>query len=292
MSTKVTKAVIAAAGRGTRFLPVVKAYPKELIAILDKPNLQYLVEEIIAAGVKDIAIVQRPGNKSIENYFNPDQELIEYLTSINKIDYLNSLNSIHQQAKLTFIDQPSTLPYGNGSPVLAAADFIGTDSFVYAFGDDLHVEKTPGTFLTAMINTFEQYNPASVIAVAKVPPSEIVRYASMKYIDDPQYPHRISGMFEKLPSTDAPSLFGQGGRFVLSSKYIETLKNTAVAKGELWLTDASNSLAKTDIVLTQVLPTGIWMTTGDPLRWLKANIAVALNDENIATDLKDFLKNL
>lgn len=291
-NSKVTKAVIAAAGRGTRFLPVVKAYPKELIALLDKPNLQYLIEEIIAAGIKDIAIVQRPGNKAIENYFNPDQELIDYLTSVGKTDYLDSLNAIHQQAKLTFIDQPATLPYGNGSPVLAAADFIGDNSFVYAFGDDLHVETTPGTFLTQMIATFEQYQPASVIAVAQVPPEEIVRYASMKYVDDPKYPNRISGMFEKLPSTEAPSLFGQGGRFVLSSKYIETLKNTAVAKGELWLTDASNTLAKSDIVLTQVLPPGVWMTTGDPLRWLKANIAVALNNPSIATDLKDYLKSL
>jgi UTP--glucose-1-phosphate uridylyltransferase len=292
MSTKVTKAVIAAAGRGTRFLPVVKAYPKELIALLDKPNIQYLVEEIIAAGIKEIAIVQRPGNKAIENYFNPDQELIDYLTSVNKLEYLESLNKISSQAKIIFIDQPDSLPYGNGSPVIAAADFIGNDPFVYAFGDDLHVEKNPGDFLTQMINTFEKYDPASVIAVSQVPSSEIVRYASMKYIDDPKYPNRISGMYEKLPADQAPSLFGQGGRFVLSTKYIETLKNTAVARGELWLTDASNTLAQSDIVLTQLLPPSVWMTTGDPLRWLKANIAIAINDPKTNQDISDYIKSL
>jgi len=288
----ITKAVIAAAGRGTRFLPVVKAYPKELIALLEKPNIQYLVEEMIGAGIKNIAIVQRPGNKAIENYFNPDQELVDYLTSTDKLEYLNSLNLIKDKTDLTFIDQPPTLPYGNGSPILAAADFIGSDSFVYAFGDDLHVKTNPGNFLSQMIATFDQYQPASVIAVEEVPETEINRYASMKYLDDPKFPHRISAMIEKLPASEAPSLFGQGGRFVLSSKYIDTLKNTAVSKGELWLTDASNHLAQTDIVLTQELPHGVWMTTGDPLRWLKANIALALNDNRYKEDIRQYLAKL
>ncbi|MCX6727057.1 MAG: sugar phosphate nucleotidyltransferase [Candidatus Shapirobacteria bacterium] len=285
----ITKAVITAAGRGTRFLPVVKAYVKELIAILDKPNIQYLVEEMIGAGITDIAIVKRPGSSELEKYFTPDSELEKYLTENNKLAMIDSLKFILSKAKITFIDQTPDLPYGNGTPILAAADFIGTDSFVYAFGDDLSIEAIPGTFLSQMITTFAKYQPSSVIAVEEVPPSEINRYASMKYIDDPLYPHRISGLFEKLPAETAPSLFGQGGRFILSNIYIDTLKNTAISKGELWLTDASNFLAKNGIVLTQTLPHGVWMTTGDPLRWLKANIILGLKHPVIGPELKKFL---
>jgi len=285
----ITKAVITAAGRGTRFLPVVKAYVKELIAILDKPNIQYLVEELIGAGITDIAIVKRPSSTELEKYFTPDPELEKYLSENNKIEMIDSLKFIHSKAKISFIDQPPQLPYGNGSPILAASDFIGSDPFVYAFGDDLSIESVPGTFLSQMIATFEKYQPSSVIAVENVPPSEINRYASMKYLDDPQYPNRISGMFEKLPAAQAPSLFGQGGRFVLSNIYVETIRHTAVSKGELWLTDASNFLAKNGIVLTQTLPHGVWMTTGDPLRWLKANIVLGLKHPTIGPELKKFL---
>ena len=137
--TNITKAVIAAAGRGTRFLPVVKSYPKELVPILSKPNIQYLIEEAIGAGVTEIAIIHRLGENSIEKYFSPDADLEAYLTQNNKLAYLDSLKAIWSKCKLTFIAQPANLPYGNGSPVLAAKEFIDADDFVYMFGDDLTV---------------------------------------------------------------------------------------------------------------------------------------------------------
>jgi UTP--glucose-1-phosphate uridylyltransferase len=290
----ITKTVIAAAGRGTRFLPVVKAYPKELVPLISKPNIQYLIEEAIGAGITEIAIVHRLGENSIEKYFSPDPELEKYLTETNKLDYLDSLKNIWSQAKLTFIPQPTNLPYGNGSPVLAAKDFIGADNFVYMFGDDLTVEPTPGQFLSKMMATFDQYSPASVIAVKDVGPEEISRYGSAQYIDDPNYPHRISAMLEKLPADQAPSTFAQGGRFVLNNKIISVLENQPTGQGnELWLADANNHLAKTDIVLTQAFE-GVedWLTTGDPLRWLIANITLALNDPNLKDSLTEFIKKL
>lgn len=235
----ITKAVIAAAGRGTRFLPVVKAYPKELVPLISKPNIQYLIEEAIGAGVTQIAIVHRLGENSIEKYFSPDPELEKYLTDTNKLEYLDSLKSIWNKTKLTFIPQPANLPYGNGSPVLAAKDFIGSDDFVYMFGDDLTVEPVPGQFLSKMINTFDQYSPASVIAVKDVGLEEISRYGSAQYMEDPNYPHRISAMLEKLPADQAPSTFAQGGRFVISNKIISVLENQPTGQGnELWLADA------------------------------------------------------
>jgi len=290
----ITKAVIAAAGRGTRFLPVVKAYPKELVPLISKPNIQYLIEEAIGAGVTQIAIVHRLGENSIEKYFSPDPELEKYLTDTNKLEYLDSLKSIWNKTKLTFIPQPANLPYGNGSPVLAAKDFIGSDDFVYMFGDDLTVEPTPGQFLSKMMATFDQYSPASVIAVKDVGSEEISRYGSAQYMDDPNYPHRISAMLEKLPADQAPSTFAQGGRFVLNNKIISVLENQPTGQGnELWLADAQNYLAKNDVVLTQAFEgSEDWLTTGDPLRWLIANITLALNDPHLKDGLIESIKKL
>ena len=290
----ITKAVIAAAGRGTRFLPVVKAYPKELVPILSKPNIQYLVEEAIGAGITDIAIIIRAGETKIQNYFSPDENLEKYLLENNKIEYLDSLKSIWSKAKINFITQPENLPYGTGSPLLAAKDFVGSDPFVYMYGDDLTIEPIPGQFLTKMIATFEKYQASEVIAVKDVGIEEIARYGSAKYLNDSNYPNRISAMLEKLPTSEAPSTFAQGGRFVVNSKIFAILEQQGLSRdGELWFSDASNTLAKTDIVLTESFSKDEdWMTTGDPLRWLKANITLALQDPNLKDDLKSFFKTL
>jgi len=292
--TNITKAVIAAAGRGTRFLPVVKSYPKELVPILSKPNIQYLIEEAIGAGITEIAIIHRLGENSIEKYFSPDADLEAYLTQNNKLAYLDSLKAIWSKCKLTFIAQPANLPYGNGSPVLAAKEFIGADDFVYMFGDDLTVEPVAGQFLSKMIATFVQYHPSSVIAVKDVGKEEISRYGSAKYMEDPNYPHRISAMLEKLPADQAPSTFGQGGRFVISNKIINILEHQSTGLGnELWLADAQNNMAQNDVVLTQAFEgSEDWMTTGDPLRWLEANISVALQDPAFKDDLREFINKI
>ncbi|MDD2483267.1 MAG: sugar phosphate nucleotidyltransferase [Candidatus Shapirobacteria bacterium] len=288
----ITKAVIAAAGRGTRFLPVVKAYPKELVPILSKPNIQYLIEEAIGAGITDIAIVIRSGETKIQDYFSPDENLEKYLLENNKIEYLDSLKSIWAKAKLTFITQPANLPYGTGSPLLAAKEFIASDPFVYMYGDDLTVEAVPGQFLSKMIATFEKYQASEVIAVKDVGKEEISRYGAAQYVDDPKYPHRLSAMLEKLPADQAPSTFAQGGRFVATSKLFAILEQQGLSRdGELWFSDASNTLAKTDIVLTESFEGDEdWLTTGDPLRWLKANITLALQDPKLKDDLLRFLR--
>ena len=290
----VTKCVIAAAGRGTRFLPVVKSYPKELVPILDKPNIQYLIEEAIGAGMTQIAIVHRLGEHSIEKYFTPDPDLEKYLTDNNKLQYLDSLKNIWSKAKLTFIAQPNNLPYGTGSPLLTAQHFVNNQPFIYMYGDDLTVEPVPGQFLTKMIQKFEQYQADEVIAVKDVGRGEIAKYGSAKYIDDPKYPHRISAMLEKLPADQAPSTFAQSGRFILSNRVISVLEKQPTGLGnELWLADANNSLAQNDVVLTQAFEgEEDWMTTGDPFRWLQSNIVMALKDPTLHDDLVNFIKTL
>ena len=162
------------------------------------------------------------------------------------------------------------------------------------FGDDLTVEPVAGQFLSKMIASFNQYQPASVIAVKDVGKEEISRYGSAKYMDDPQYPHRISAMLEKLPADQAPSTFAQGGRFVISNKIINILENQSTGIGnELWLADAQNNMAQNDVVLTQAFEGDEdWQTTGDPLRWLEANIAVALQNPQFKDDLLQFINTL
>jgi UTP--glucose-1-phosphate uridylyltransferase len=290
----ITKAVIAAAGRGTRFLPVVKQYPKELIAILDKPQIQYLVEELIGAGITDICIVHRHGDPSIKRYFTPDPELEKYLQNNNKLTYLDSLRYIWSKVNFQFIPQPHHLPYGNASPVLAAKNFIKQDPFIYLFGDDITIEKIPGRYLQKMISTFEKYSPAAVLAVKDVGPEEISRYGSAKYIENSDIPHRISGMYEKLPASEAPSFFGQGGRFIFNGqKLLKALSTQTVNKGELWLADANNTLATTDVVLTEAFDSeSDWQTTGDPLRWLQVNLTLALKDDRYRDPLKKFLDSI
>ena len=287
---QVTKAVIAAAGRGTRFLPVVKGYPKELIAILDKPNLQYLVEELIGAGIKKIAIVHRHGDLSLKRYFTPDPSLEKYLKDTGKTVYLDSLKAIWQKTELKFIPQGQSLPYGNASPALAAKSFIGSDPFVFMFGDDLAVETKPGTYLKSLINTFLQKKVDMVVAIQQVPWSEIERYGPVSF--DSKDKTRLRGVFEKVPRDQAPSNFTQWGRFVTSAQIIKNISKQATSKGELWWADAVDYLAKNNHVIGVTSPKNLWMTTGDPLRWLKVNLTLALRHPDYQKDVKDFLKTL
>lgn len=288
--TRVVKGVIAAAGRGTRFLPVTKAYPKELIAILDKPNIQYLVEEMIGAGITEINIVHRPGDQRLAEYFTPDQELESFLKESGKEAFLASLKKLWQEAKIYFTPQDPKLPYGNASPILSVKDFIGSDPFVYMFGDDLVVEEKPGNYLSRLINVYQRYQPAVVLGVQEVPWEEIDRYASIRYLDDSKYPNRAAEVLEKLPASQAPSNMAQFGRFVVSSKIFSVLEKQGLSRdNELWFADANNTLAKEDVAIAEPIVSGEWFTTGDPYRWLKVNLVLALKNPELRANLKDFL---
>lgn len=287
----INKAVITAAGRGTRFLPVVKVYPKELIPVMDKPNIQILVEEILGAGIKNICIVHRPGEDNIKKYFTPDPELEKYLTANNKMEFLASLQKIWSEAKLEFVAQSDDLPYGNASPAIAAKDFIGTDDFAYVFGDDLIIEPTPGQYLSKMIATFEANHADTVVSTQEMPSEEMKRYGAIVPHTNPTVPNQISGILEK--QDPAPSNYAVLGRYIASNKIMDVLKTQGLSKdNELWWADAANTLAQNGVAINEPIVNGVWMTTGDPLRWLKANIVFALNDPRYKEDLSQFVKTL
>jgi len=290
---RITKAVIAAGGWSTRFLPSVKTYAKQLVPILDKPQIQWVIEELIGAGITEIAIVHREGEDSLKRHFSQDAQLNKYLKSTNKEKCLDSLRFIWSNVKnLQFLPQTSKFPYGNGSPILVAEKFIESDSFVYLWGDDHTIENQPGVFLKKAIDLFYKYNPAVVECVQWVPNDQLYRYGTVKFINDPKYPGRICALTEKLPFGQAPSNFVSGGRFVVSAKIIKVLKHTAVSKGELWFADAVNSLCQTDVVITidYMKNNAFWITTGDPLNWLKTNLLLAKKHPDFKESILEFIK--
>ncbi len=275
MVKKIQKGVIAAAGLGSRFLPFVKACPKALVPILNKPTIQYLIEEMLANGINEIAIIHNHHDNRIEQYFAPNRQLEQELKKINKINYLDSLKTIQQQAKLTFIPQDQQLPYGNATPALTAKNFVKNQPFAYFFGDDLIIEPTTGNFLAELIKKFYHYHAKLVLGAQKVSRQEIGAVSSIKYANNKQCPYQIQNIIEKPKPEEIYSNFAQFGRFVLDPIIFETLAKLPVRNGELWFTDGVNLLAQTELVIGQPIINGQWITTGDPNHWLKANLLIS-----------------
>lgn len=287
--TDITKAVIAVAGYGTRFLPATKVQPKELLTIVDKPVIQYLVEEAVASGITDIILVTRSGTQAIEDHFDSSRDLEVHLAEQGKTEYLEMVREIPKMANFAFVRQARHLPYGNGTPILAAKSFIGHEPFVYMFGDDVVVSKKPCA--RQLIETYQKYEPGAVIAAQAVPDAETVRYGIAKLKPGTDR-NELESIIEKPPLGAAPSNLAQLGRFVLSPRVIKVLENLELGKGnELWLTDAIDRLTKTDSVIVHEIE-GKWYTTGDPLRLLKTTVEFALKHPDIGADFVSYLRSL
>lgn len=290
--TKITKAVIAAAGYGTRFLPATKNQPKEMLPIIDKPIIHYLVEEAVSSGIQDIILVTRAGNHIMEDYFDNHVELEYSLEKSGKLSRLEMVREIPQMANFIYVRQKKHLPYGNASPLLAVKDLIDeNESFVYMFGDDLTISTTPVT--KQLIDVFHAQNASAVLAVQEVPDEDVEKYGTVKYKPHATYKYEIEAGYEKLPLAEAPSKMAQFGRFVFSHDVIETVQNTNTGKdGELWVIDILNNLAhQGKKVIAQPIE-GEWLTTGDPISYLKTMIKFALQREDIAPHLRKYLKEL
>lgn len=288
--SKVKKAVIAAAGYGTRFLPATKNQPKEMLPIIDKPIIHYLVEEAVNSGIEEIILVTRAGNHIMEDYFDNRSELETSLEKNGKLKYLEIVQSIPQMANFVYVRQKNHLPYGNGSPLITVKELIDdNEAFVYMFGDDLTLSKTPVT--KQLIDVYHEQNAAAVLAVQEVPWSEVDRYATIKYKENAPYEFTMEKGFEKLPKDQAPSNKVQFGRFVFSYAVIEEALNTPTGKDdELWLIDILNRLAESGKnVIAQPIE-GEWLTTGDPLRYLKTTLKFAMERDDLRDDLKSFIK--
>lgn len=290
----VRKAVIAVAGYGTRFLPATKNQPKEMLPIIDKPIVQYLVEEAVASGIKDIILVTRVGQSALENHFDTNLELEIQLEKNGKKEALEKVQHVYRMANFIYVRQGRHLPYGNGTPLLVVKNLIGKhEPFAYFFGDDLVKCEVP--CVKQLMKVFYRLYPAAVLAVQKTPRSELSRFATVKYKKGTKI-NQIDELLEKMPPEKAPSDMAQFGRFILTPKVIK-LAEERVAAGhfgkdnELWLSDILNDLAKVDRVIAQPI-NGRWMTTGDPLSFLKTTVEFALDREDIGPEFKAYLKSL
>lgn len=290
---KIKKAVIAAAGYGTRFLPATKNQPKEMLPIIDKPIIHYLVEEAVAAGITDIIIVTRAGQGIMEDYFDSHVELEHMLNVNGKTDLLKRVKEIPLLANFVYVRQKKNYPYGNGTPLLAVKDLISKkERFVYMFGDDLVLSKVSCT--KQLIDYSNKRGRAVVAAAQPVPKDEVNRYGIYKLAkgsDD-----RVVGVVEKPDPKKAPSNLAVFGRFILNHKIIDILQknyeeNKLGLGGELWLADAISEYAKEKPVYAAKIE-GEWLTTGDPLRYMKTQVRFALNREDIGSEFREFLKSL
>ncbi len=227
----------------------------------------------------------------MEDYFDNNLELEYSLAENGKESALKVIRDIPQMANFVYVRQKKHLPYGNATPLLTAKDLIDDDeAFVYMFGDDLTFSEKPVT--AQLIDVFEQEKAAAVIGVQEVSDADVERYGTVKYKNNAKYRYEIEGIFEKLPVGKAPSNMAQFGRFVFSNEVLREVRQTSTGKSrELWLTDVLNGLAKRGKKVIAQPIEGKWLTTGDPLNYLKATMTFALEREDIKKELRAFLRD-
>ena len=284
---KIRKAVVPAAGLGTRFLPATKAQPKEMLPIVDKPTIQYIIEEAAAAGVEDIIIVTGRSKRSIEDHFDRSIELELELEKDNKTEILEMVKSISEIANIHFIRQKQ--PLGLGHAVLTASHFIGDEPFAVLLGDDVIVSKKP--VLQQMIEVFNGYQ-TSVIGGQEVAMEVINKYSSLDGLKVEDGIYKVRNVIEKPKVEEAFSNIAILGRYILTPKifhYLET--QTPGAGGEIQLTDSLNRLAHDEAMYAYIYK-GHRYDIGSKMGFLQANIEFALRDSEVADTLKNYLNEL
>lgn len=284
---KVRKAIIPAAGFGTRFLPATKSVPKEMIPIVDKPTIQYVVEEAAASGIEQIYIILGRGKNSIEDHFDKSFELEELLKRKSKLKELQEIEKIANLCEFSFIRQNE--PKGLGHAVLKAKNFIGNEPFAVLLGDDIVISKTP--LLKEMIDVFQSADK-SVLAVQHVPDEDTNKYGIIKsgapLVKGKVLP--VESLVEKPERGKAPSNFGIIGRYILKPDIFPILENTKIGQdGELQLTDAINELNKTSPVLAYVFA-GKRYDIGNKNGFVKATIDFALNRPDTKNEIYTHLQ--
>ncbi len=290
MSPKVRKVVIPAAGLGTRFLPATKAMPKEMLPVVDKPAIQYVVEEAVEAGLHDVLMIIGRNKNALANHFDRVTELELALEAKGDTTRLDRVVEASELADIHFLRQGD--PRGLGHAVLRARRHIGNEPFAVLLGDDLIDARDP--LLTTMIAEQESRN-ATIIALMEVDPSTIQMYgcAAVEATDDPDVV-RVTGLVEKPSPEDAPSNLAIIGRYVLRPEIFDILETTKPGKGnEIQLTDAMQELAADESIaggVYGVIFRGRRYDTGDRLDYIKAIVQLASDREDLGVDLKPWLK--
>ena len=284
---KIRKAIIPAAGLGTRVLPASKALPKEMLPIVDKPAIQYIVEEAVQAGITDILIITNRGNAVIEDHFDHSVELEAMLEKRGKTDMLDTVTRVANLANIYYLRQKETK--GLGDAVLRAKEFVGGEPFAVLYGDDVIVGEIPA--IGELCDAYEKYSK-SVVGIKEVSDELIVKYSSMKLeaLDSKNY--LISDMIEKPSLEQKFSNFSVLGRCVLENEIFDVLESIPFGVGgELQLTDAMRELA-VKYGMIGVDFSGKRYDMGNKFGILKANIEVGLSHPEVKDELKEYIKTL
>ncbi|MFT9495337.1 UTP--glucose-1-phosphate uridylyltransferase GalU [Anaerosolibacter sp.] len=284
---KVRKAIIPAAGLGTRFLPATKAQPKEMLPIVDKPTLQYIIEEAVASGIEEILIITGRNKKSIEDHFDKSVELELELESKGKTHLLEEVRHITDMAHIHYIRQKE--PKGLGHAIYCAKSFIGNEPFAVLLGDDIVDAEKP--CLKQMIEAYNEYK-TTILGVQEVAKEDVSKYGIVqgKHIEDRVY--KVKDLVEKPSIEEAPSNVAILGRYIITPKIFEILENTRPGKGgEIQLTDALRILTQQEAMYAYNFE-GKRYDVGDKLGFLQATIEFALKRDDLRDDFRIYLFKL
>ncbi|PIY69037.1 UTP--glucose-1-phosphate uridylyltransferase [Candidatus Roizmanbacteria bacterium CG_4_10_14_0_8_um_filter_39_9] len=291
MKKKISKVVIPAAGYGTRFLPQTKAMPKEMLPVVDKPVIQYVVEEAVHSGVENIIIVTGANKRAIEDHFDvPNEDLVKNLMAGNKEHILKEIRKIADMANFIYVRQKG--PYGNGTPILAVEPIIEDEPFAVLWGDEFIYSNPPR--LKQMIKVYEKYGGVVISGVKIEKKEDLSRYgiAELEHVEGNI--HKIKRIVEKPELNEAPSNIATHGGYILPPDIFSALKRIKPGRsGEIWLVDAINLLKKEGVpIYTVVIENGKYYDTGNKFEYLKTVIEFALNHKEINGEFKAFLKSL
>lgn len=284
---RVKKAIIPAAGLGTRFLPATKAQPKEMLPIVDKPAIQYIIEEAVASGIEEILIITGRNKRAIEDHFDKSIELEEQLRKNNKNDMLKVIQDISSMADIYYIRQKE--PKGLGHAISCARTFVGDEPFAVMLGDDIVDNEVP--CLKQLINCYDKYK-TSVLGVQEISECNITKYGIIKGIEIDEGLYKVSDMVEKPKIEEAPSNIAILGRYIITPDIFDILESTKPGKsGEIQLTDALKELTRQEAVYAYCFE-GKRYDVGDKLGYLQANIEFTLKRDDLRDDFITYLSDL
>lgn len=281
---KVSKAIIPAAGLGTRFLPATKAQPKEMLPVVDKPTLQYIIEEAIESGIEEILIITGRNKSSIENHFDRSVELELELEKSGKMELLKEVREISDMVNIHYIRQKE--PKGLGHAIYCAKSFIGKEPFAVLLGDDIVYNEKP--CLRQMIEAYDEYK-TTILGVQEVAAEDVNKYGivDVRYIEDKIY--KVKGLVEKPSQEEAPSNIAILGRYIINPAIFEILEHTKPGKGgEIQLTDGLRELAQKEAMYAYVFE-GRRYDVGDKQGFLEATVEYALRREDLREEFLDYL---
>ncbi|MEK7547820.1 MAG: UTP--glucose-1-phosphate uridylyltransferase [Patescibacteria group bacterium] len=289
---KIRKVIIPAAGLGTRFLPATKSQAKEMLPIVDKPCIQYLVEEAVASGIKEIIIITAEGKRSIEDHFKFSKKLSTHLKANNKTEALKEMERIEKLAKFTYVKQPK--PLGDGHAILCAAHLIKNEPFAVLFGDDIYDSKVPA--LKQLIQQFQKFS-SPIIALHKIDKKDSKKYGIVE-VEKKNFAkqnfllHKIKNLVEKPASQKAPSNLAIAGKYIITPQLLKALKACQKSKNkELRLIDGMKNFVKHSAIYGYEVE-GKRFDTGDKLGYLKAVVHFALKHKDLKKNFSTYIRKV